>query len=359
MRRLALLCLACAVAVAANSGSAIAFEGGGRSPSAAPPIEWGQHYAALLNNHKDDANFTSEYATVAFYKLPPVSTRDVVTVNWHELPRTGNSSSFPVCLVLVQGVDDFSWGSTFDRMTGGYCYSSNSSGVYAVSGSGTARSEITVQLSDSSSTYLEFYAGAGTTEPAGLETYPYDFSVEPPRHALTLSVAPVTSVATNGQIHASVAGVTGLPAPDGQAYTLTATWGRAGAWTGTATSLGGQLGFQLSLPESAQNEYVDFVISRPADSQYQAIQSSEFTAKVTAPPAPPPPAATKAPKAKKPSAACKNATSKLQALARQRHRLQRHLPLSYGRAKRRLRHKLRHVTGAWHEAQAKAETVCL
>ena len=26
--------------------------------------------------------------TVAFYRLPPVSTRDVVTVNWHTLPST-------------------------------------------------------------------------------------------------------------------------------------------------------------------------------------------------------------------------------------------------------------------------------
>lgn len=350
MRRLTLLCLACAVALAASSGSASAFEGGGRSPSAAPLIEWGQHYAALLNNHRDDANFTSDYAAVAIYKLPPVSTRDVVTVNWHALPKTRESGNFPVRLVLLQGVDDYSWGTTFEKIT--ECCRS---GVYELSGSGTARSEITVQLTDSSATYLAFYSYANETNPVYLETYPYDFSVEPPRHALTLSVAPVTSVAINGQIHASVSGVTGVPAPDGQAYTLTGTWGRAGAWTGTATSLGGQLGFQLSLPEAAQNEYVNFVISRPADSLYQAIQSSSFSAKVTAPPAPP---AASAPKAPKPNKACMNATSKAHALARQRHRLQRNLQYLHGRAKRRLRHKLRYVTGNWHIAQETADAAC-
>jgi hypothetical protein len=345
MRRLALLCLACVLALAASSGSATAFEGGGRSPSAAPLLEWGQHYAGQLNNHEDDANFTSSPNTVAIYKLPPVSTRDVVTVNWHALPFTRDSSSYPVYLMLLQGVDDYSWGTTF--------YASSS--YYRLSGSGTARSEITVQQTDSSATYLAFYSYAGATNPSSLETYPYDFIVEPPRHALTLSVAPVTSVAINGQIHASVSGVTGLPAPDGQTYTLTGTWGRAGAWTGTATSLGGQLGFQLSLPEAALNEWVNFVISRPADSQYQAIQSTSFSAKVTAPPAPPAPSVAKAPK---PSSACRKATSAAHALARQRHRLQRRLQYAYGRNKRRLRHKVRFVTRTWHAAQEAADAAC-
>jgi hypothetical protein len=347
MRKLALLCLVSAVAMATTYGNAMAFEGGGRSPSTAPLIEWGPQYAGQLNNHRDDANFTvSDYDTVAFYRLPPVSTHDVVTVNWHALPRT-LGSGFPVCLALVQGVDDYSWGSTFERATYGYC--SSHTGVYTLTGSGTARSEITVQQTDSTATYLEFFATAGQTEPAYLETYPYDFSVESPRHALTLSLASVSTVPSNGQLHASVTGATGQPAPDGLTYTLTATWERGGLWTGTATSSGGQLGFQLSLPEAAQNEYVRFIVSRAADSQYQAVESTSFRAKVTAPYVPPPPG---------PSKACKKATSLVQSLARQRHRLQSNLHRARGRTKRRLRNKVGHVTRAWHAAQTAETAAC-
>ena len=62
-------------------------------------------------------------------RLPPVSTRDTVVVNWHALPYT-HSTSYPICLMLVQGVNDYSWGSTFN---GGSC--SEPAG-HALAGSG-------------------------------------------------------------------------------------------------------------------------------------------------------------------------------------------------------------------------------
>jgi hypothetical protein len=351
MRRLFLLGLACAVALAASSGSATAFEGGGRSPSAAPTVEWGQHYLGQLNNHRDDANFTSSPATVALYRLPPVSTRDVVAVNWHALPFTGGSSGYPVTLMLLQGVDDFNWGTTFYDILGSCC---SGTGIYRLSGSGTARSEITVQQTDSSATYLAFYSSAYETDAAELETYPYDFTVEAPRHALTLSVPSVNTVATYGQLRASVAGVTGGPAPDGQTYTLTASWS-GGVWTGTSTSGGGNMTFQLSLPEAAQEKSVKFVVSRPADSQFQGVESTGFYAKVTAPYVPPVP---KTPKLK-PNKACKKATTKVDTLARQRHRLQRNLHRArVRRVKRQLRHKVGQVTQDWQAAQAAADAAC-
>lgn len=350
MRKLTLLVMVCALALVATAGSATAFEGGGRSPSTAPTIEWGQHYVGQLNNHRDDANYTFGADTVAFYRLPPVSTRDVVTVNWHTLPSTRESSRYPVTLLLFQGVDDFNWGTTFEDLTD--CCSS--AGIYQVSGSGTARSEITVQQTDSSATYLAFYSRADVTDPAFLETYPYDFSVEAPRHALTLSVPPVNTVATNGQLRASVAGVTGQPAPDGQTYTLTATWS-GGAWTGTSTTGGGNMTFQLSLPEAAKGRSVKFVVSRPADSQFQAVESAGFYAEVTGPYVPPAP---KAPKPK-PNKACKKASAKVETLARQRHRLQRNLHRAkLRRVKRSVRHKLGEVTHDWHAAQATADAAC-
>lgn len=351
MRKLTLLVMVCALALVATAGSATAFEGGGRSPSTAPTIEWGQHYEALLNNHRDDANYTSGLYTVALYRLPPVSTRDVVSVNWHVLPFTRSFSGYPVTLMLLQGVDDFNWGTTFGQIANSCC---SGAGTYRVSGSGTARSEITVQQADASATYLAFFARADATNPTELETYPYDFSVEAPRHALTLSVPPVNTVATNGQLRDSVAGVTGQPAPDGQTYTLTATWS-GGAWTGTSTTGGGNMTFQLSLPEAAKGRSVKFVVSRPADSQFQAVESAGFYAEVTGPYVPPAP---KTPKPK-PNRACKKASAKVETLARQRHRLQRNLHRAkLRRVKRSVRHKLGEVTHDWHAAQATADAAC-
>lgn len=333
----------CALALAATSGQAAAFEGGGRSPSAAPLIEWGQHYAGQLNNHQDDANFSSS-DEVAFWKLPPVSTRDVVAVNWHALPFTRNSGDFPICMVVVQGIDDFSWGATFERMTDAFCHSTT--GVYELSGSGTARTEITLQQTDSAATYLEFFADGGETNPSYLETYPYDFSVEAPRHALTLTLPGVPSIPTNGVLSASATGATGLPAPDGLLYTLTANWEHNGVWIGTAASIGGRISFQLALPESAINERVRFIVSRPPDALFQAVESQSIRAKVMPPYVPPP------------SGACTTASSRAGTLARQRHRLQAHLHRARGRTKGRLRHKLGHVTRALHAAQAAVKAAC-
>src|SRR5258707_12716092 len=96
------------------ASQAAAFEGGGRKPSEAPLIAFGQHYTGQLNNHKDDANYTNGSNTVAIWHLPPVSSRDELVVNWHVLPfsRSGYSG-FPICMTVAQGIDDFSWGSTF------------------------------------------------------------------------------------------------------------------------------------------------------------------------------------------------------------------------------------------------------
>ena len=343
MRKLALAGVVCVIALATTSGTATAFEGGGRSPSASPLIEWGQHYTGQLNNREEDANYGG-YDEVALYRLPPVSTHDTVTVNWHALPFAHNSN-FPVCMILAQGINDFNWGSVFSSTTNGNCYS-YTSGVYYPSGSGTAQTSITIQNTDATSTYLEFFARASEDEAQDYESYPYDFTVEPPRHALTLNFPAVSTVAANGQLHASVVGATGLPGPDGLVYTLTANWEHNGVWLGTGFSLGGQITFQLALPESAINERVRFIVSRAPDGAFQAVESPAIRAKVTAPYVPPP------------SAACGKATSRAHTLARQLHRLQSHLHRARGRAKHRLRHKVGHVSRAWHAAQAAANAAC-
>ncbi|MBA3864979.1 MAG: hypothetical protein H0X42_01315 [Solirubrobacterales bacterium] len=214
-----------------------------------------------LNNHREDANYepaSNEGKEVALWRLPPVGSHDQIVVNWHGLPFT-RQSGFPVCMMLAQGVNDFNWGTVFH---GGSC--SSPSG-YELSGSGTAATPITIQNTDASgNTYLEFWAYANRTPTSGeQETFPYDFSVEAPRHYLNLTISPFSEVAANGIVHASVTGATGLPAPDGLVYGLTVRWHEGGIATYTAASVGGQIVFRLALPESALKKSAGFIVPGP------------------------------------------------------------------------------------------------
>jgi hypothetical protein len=346
MRRAVAVAVVMVSALGLGASSASAFVGGGRAPSEAATIAWGQHYTGELNNHKEDNNYGG-FREVAFYRLPPVSTHDVVTVNWHALPFT-HGSGFPVCMILAQGIDDFSWGAVLhSTVEQGYCRSSGP--VYELTGSGTAKTEITVQNTDLSSSYLEFVTIDEQTEPARFETYPYDFSVEAPRHALTLSFPAVTSVPANGTLSASITGATGLPAPDGLVYTLTANWKNGGVAIFTAPSVGGHVTFPLALPESAFNQRVRFIVSRAPDAEFQAVESPAINAKVTAPVAPPAPV---------PSAACKKKTTKVRSLRRQHHRLQANARRARGPRKQRLQHRAHHVGHELHAAREEAKTAC-
>jgi hypothetical protein len=338
---LAILAVLSIVALA-TAGSASAFEGGGRSPSVAPLINWGQHYSGELNNRKEDAN--DGYHEIALYRLPPVSSHDQVVVNWHELPYA--SGGFPVCMTLAQGINDFNWGTVFGELEYDEC---GGAPVYGVSGSGTAQTSITVQNTDSTGTFLEFFSYAEETNSSRYKTYPYDFTVEAPRHALTLNFPGVQTVAANGTLAASVTGATGLPGPDGLVYTLTANWGNSGVWIGTAASVGGQIVFPLALPESAVNERVRFIVSRAPDSAYQAVESPPMKAKVTAPVAPAPPPVSKA---------CTKAKSRAHVLARQFHRLTANSHRARGWLRRKLNRRASEVGHELHTARAKAARAC-
>jgi hypothetical protein len=339
MRKVIAATAATAIAALTVASSASAFEGGGRSPSTAPLIEWGQHYTAALDNRSEDANYSGR-DTVALYKIPPLATHDQLVVNWHELPFA-HSSGFPVCMLFVQSLSDYNWGTVFGTTTSGYCEGSS----YRVSGSGTAQTSITVQNADANS-YLEFFSEARQTESTRFETYPYDFSVESPRHALTLNFPSVKTVPANGTLGASVTGATGLPAPDGLVYTLTANWEHSGVWVGTGTSIGGQITFHLALPESAINERVRFIASRGPDGQFQAVESPATRAKVTSPVLP------------APSSACKQATAHAQTLFRQYKRLHSHARYARGQIRRRLRNHARRVHRALKFARSEAAKAC-
>jgi len=320
--------------------SASGFEGGGRKPSEAPLIEIGHHYAGQLNNHRSDANYggTNE---VAFWKLPPLTSRDVVTVDWHALPFT-HYSSFPVCLILAQGIDDFSWGSVFGSTASYEC--SEDGPEYGLSGSGSAHTAITVQANDATASYLEFTSEARATEPSSLETYPYDFTVEPILHYLGVALAPREKVPANGTLRASATLADGSPAPDGLSFDLAAKWNDGGTASYSAVSSGGSIAFPLALPETAIGKRVTFVASHFADSQYEGASSPRLVLTVKPP--------------KNNAAACERAKRHAHALARQYRRLQRRAAGAHGATRRRLRRRARRSAHALRVARAEAGRLC-
>ncbi len=275
--------LAVATIVALGSvPSAVAFEGGGRKPSEAPLIAVGQHNMAQLTNHADDANFGGQ-TQVALWRLPPLSARDVIYVDWHSIPSTKSPGHFPVCLTFAQGVDDYSWGTRFDEATGYACEGSRAP-VYTLSGSGTARTAITIPETSANSSYLEFYTPAEETNPARFEVFPYDFTLEPPLHYLSLAIQEMKRVKPTGVIRATATLANGLPAPDGLAFSLAVTWPKGSA-SYTGVSSGGVVGFQLALPTTAYGERATFVASHPADGTYIGV-SSRLRINVVKPPKP-------------------------------------------------------------------------
>jgi hypothetical protein len=348
MKRLGLLMGVLVCVLAVGAGSASAFTGGGRSPSEAPLITYGQKYIGELDNHQADANYTvGNGSTVAIYKLPPLSTRDQITVNWQEAPDT-DEGGFPVRMLLLQGINDFNWGELF----GDVAYHCCGEAPYEVSGSGTAQTAITVQSTDSTSSYLLFYATAyrEASEPTRLENYPYNFSVEPPRHYLGLSLGSVSKVAANGYLHATATLVTGAPVPDGSPFTLTATWSGGGVYTVGATSVAGQITFPLAMPETAFGKDVEFVATSAATSEYQAAASTKIYAEVTKPPAPPPPP--------KPVDICTPATNKAHAWARIYKRRMKNAERARGRSRRRLLHDAHTAERKFIAARAAKKAAC-
>jgi hypothetical protein len=315
-----------------SAGPASAFVGGGRSPSQAPLIAPGQRYTGELNNHKSDANYGG-YEEVALWRLPALTTHDVLTVDWHGVPFAHEPGYFPVCMYLAQGIDDFNWGGVFDDA--GSCNK--------LSGSGTARTEIIVPATDASS-YLEFFADAGETNSNNYETYPYDFSVEPILHYLAVAISPPKSLSANGVLGATANLSTGLPVPNGVTFNLSVSW-NGGIAAYTAVSSGGVVNFQLALPETAWNKNARFVVTHPADGTYQTVSSSSQTIKVTTP----------TPTAPSP---CVLAKRHARSLARQLKRLRRHAARARGRSRRVLSREARRTKGVLRKTKLEAESLC-
>jgi hypothetical protein len=343
MRKFTTLAATISIALLGVAHSALAFEGGGRKPSEAPTIVPGTHYTGQLTNRKDDANFGGE-KQVAIWRLPPVTTRDVIYVDWHSVPLTKNPSYFPVCMTFAQGIDDYNWGTVFDEATGFEC-ESNHGPVYTLSGSGTARTAITAQATDVNSSYIAFYTEATRTSPADFETFPYDFTVNPPLHYLDVALRRVRRVSANGILYATANLANGLPVPDGLAFSLTVTWPGGGTAAASGVSSAGTIGFQLALPETAFGKGATFVASHPADGTYQAISSAKLRAKVAKPKAPAP-------------SPCVLAERRALSLKRQYKRLARNARRAHGAARARLHRRAAKTKRKLRKARLQATSIC-
>ncbi len=323
--------------------AAVAFEGGGRKPSEAPTIAPGQHYTGQLTNRRDDANFEAN-TQVALWRVPPVTTRDVIYVDWHSVPLTKNPGYFPVCMTFAQGIDDYNWGSVFDDATGFECESGRGT-VYTLSGSGTARTAITVQATDANASYLEFFTTANRTSAGEYETFPYDFTVQPPLHYLGVAIRPVKRVSANGILYATANLANGLPAPDGLAFNLAVSWPGGGTASYTAISSAGSVGFQLALPETAWATRASFVVSHAADGTYQTVSSPRLRAQVGRPKAPPP-------------SPCVLAERRALSLKRRYKRLARHARQARGAARAGLRRRAVRTKRKLRKARLQAKALC-
>jgi hypothetical protein len=265
----------------------------------------------------------------------------VITIDWHGAPFT-QGTGFPICLIAAQGIDDFNWGTVFGNSTG-YC--DEDGPVYGLSGSGSAKSTITVQETNSTSSYLEFFANARTTSPAYLETYPYDFTLGPILHYLAAAIPPVKQVSPGGVLRATANLATGSPAPDGLPFSLAVTWPGGGVASYSATSAGGSVGFQLALPETAYGKQATFVVSHPVDGTYQAVTTPKVEALVEKPkPAPP--------------SACVLAERRKLMLSRQFQRLRGHANRAHGTARRNLNRRARKARRKLNGARSEVEAAC-
>jgi hypothetical protein len=343
MRALIAAVATISIVVLVITSAASAFEGGGRKPSEAPTIAWGQHYSGELTNHEDDANWEpNSYSAkeVAFYRLPPVGVRDQIVVNWQSVPFT-RGSGFPVCLQFVQGANDFNWASS-PMFNYGSCSSPNGA---QLSGSGTAATSLTIQATDSSNTYLEFISRANQDEPSYYEAFPYSLSVEGPRHFLGLALVPKSKVHANGAIGGAVTLADGTPAPDGLPFSLSVTWENNGIASYAATTVGGRVTFPLSLPESAFHQHAVFLVSHGADATYQGV-TGRLAANVT------PPVASAA------EIACEKARQHAQTLSRQYARLKSHARFARGATRRRLHRRASRVGRELRAARAGVGRLC-
>jgi hypothetical protein len=124
---------------------------------------------------------------------------------------------------------------------------------------------------------LEFFTGVCFIDGNG-QPGPYDFTTTD-QHAIVVALKRYLHIKTTTTLTGTASLADGAPAPDGLTFKLTVSWpGQKAKYT--ATSTGGTLTFPLTLPSSAKGKMATFVVTRPADAQYQAAKSATSLAQV-------------------------------------------------------------------------------
>lgn len=213
---------------------------GGQVPSQAVPVSLGVAYFG------DNSDYSCNIDTcrIDFWKLPALLAQDVVTVAWKQ---TGRNGPF---MCLQGGVDDYSWNDNLCNL---------SSGVY----SNTAGQRSTLTASKATDPAFLTFRDKDCFGPCGYYG-PYQFTVESIQHALGLSLSKPNGKTVKGTAYLS----NGQPAPDGLVVPLLVRVGGKTVAAATATTSGGRLTYQLSVPKAWRGKTATIRLARPGDAGY-------------------------------------------------------------------------------------------
>ena len=229
---------------------------GGTSIASAPVIAYGQQQFGntATGAHEDRCN--NKY--YSYWSLP-VLAGDEAIIDWESVAK------YTQLWLMPAGTTDFTFHQT--SMVAEQGLTSNNKTQLR------SRAPVTGVM-PLAFTYCEY----SSEEPAG----PYTF-IAAVRHAVFATLTPITNIYKSSTITGSASLADGTPAPDGMIFNLVAKWhsGREVLRAATsATTAGGGLTFQLTLPPETAGKAVRLTITRGEDGAYQATRSTPVNVKV-------------------------------------------------------------------------------
>ncbi len=233
-----------------------AFASGGADIASAPPISYGKQLfgSTATDGHGEDSFGCGVGLS---WWLLPVLAGDEVTID-------------------VEGALN-----QLDAMTVGTTdYNLHSSSVFTYAEVGSSdKQELSFTAPVGGAMPLEFFTACGDS---WRQPGPYDFTATD-HHAVVAALKRYPHIKTTTPLVGTASLADGTPVPDGMAFTLTVSWSNHSHAQYSATSVGGVLTFPLSLPATAQGKKATFVVTRPADGQYQAAKGDKMEVVVARP----------------------------------------------------------------------------
>lgn len=229
---------------------------GGTSIASAPTVTYGQQQFGNTATGAREDRCENKY--FSFWGLP-VLAGDEAIVDWESVAKYTQLYLMPV------GTTDFTFHQT--------------NAVAEQNLSTNNKNQLRYRAPVTGIVPLVFvYCEYSSEDPAG----PYTF-IASVRHAVFATLAPITNIYKRSTITGSASLVDGTPAPDGMVFNLVAKWhsGREVLRAATsATTVGGNLAFQLVLPPETAGKAVRLAITRGEDGAYQATRSAPANVKV-------------------------------------------------------------------------------